>query len=136
MSRSRMMGAAVICTVVLSGCGDGMLTPKGRVVKSGEPIVLKPGEDLGVFFYPLGSDGKLGTTVYPALFHAADSSFRVTGSDRRGMPPGKYRVAVELKLNKKDLFKGAYDMTNSPFVIDVDSKTREIVIDLDKAKGG
>jgi hypothetical protein len=122
--------------MLVAGCGDGMLTPKGRVVKSGAPITLKPGEDLGVFFYPLTDDGKLGTTVYPALFQAADSSFRVTGSDRRGMPPGKYRVAVKLKLNKKDLFKGAYDMTNSPFVIDVDSKIGEIVIDLDKPKGG
>jgi hypothetical protein len=113
-----------------------MLTPKGRVVKSGAPITLKPGEDLGVFFYPIDAGGNLGRTVYPALFRAEDSSFRVTGSDRRGMPPGKYRVAVELKLNKRDLFKGAYDMTKSPFVIDVDSKTGEIVIDLDKPKGG
>ena len=135
MRRSRIVGVAVVATLV-AGCGDGMLTPKGRVVKSGAPIVLKPGEDLGVFFYPLDGEGKLGRTVYPALFRAEDSSFRVTGSDRRGMPPGKYRVAVELKLNKRDLFRGAYDMTNSPFVIDVDSKTGEIVIDLDKPKGG
>src|SRR5262245_52743710 len=104
-----------------------MLHPKGRVVKGGGPVTLKPGEDLGVFFYPLGGDGKLGTTVYPAYFNAADSTFLVTGSDRRGLPPGKYRVAVELKLNKKDLFGGAFDMNRSPFVLDIDSKTGEIV---------
>ena len=135
MRSFRLGGAALLCTVTLAGCGDGMLTTKGRVVKNGAPIALKPGEDLGIFFYPLGSDGKLGTTVYPALFSAADSTFRVTGNDRRGMPPGRYRVAVELKLNKKDLFRGAYDMNNSPFVFDVDSRTGEILIDLDRPNG-
>jgi hypothetical protein len=128
----RAGAAAVLCTVMLTGCGDGMLQPKGRVVKGGAPVTLKDGEDLGIFFYPLGGDGKLGTTVYPALFNAADSTFRVTGSDRRGLPPGKYRVAVELKLNKRDLFKGAFNMNNSPFTVEVDSSTREIVVDLSR----
>jgi hypothetical protein len=132
MRTFRIGAAALLCTTVLAGCGDGMLQPKGRVVKAGAPITLKEGEDLGICFYPLVGDGKLGPTVYPALFNATDSTFHVTGSDRRGLPPGKYRVAVELRLNKKDLFKGAYDMNHSPFVFDIDSKTGEIVIDLDK----
>jgi hypothetical protein len=124
--------AALLGAMTLPGCGDGRLQPKGRVTKHGAPITLQAGEDLGIFFYPLTTDGKLGPTVYPAYFNAADSTFRVTGSDRRGLPPGKYRVAVELKRDKKDLFQGAYDMNKSPFVIDVDSKTDEVVIDLDK----
>src|SRR5262245_45735090 len=129
----RIGAAALLGATVLTGCGgDGMLKTKGRVLKGGAPFTLKAGEDLGIFFYPLGGDGKLGTTVYPAFFNAADSTFHVTGSDRRGMPPGRYRVAVEHKLNKKDLFKGAFDMNHSPFVFDVDAKTAEIVIDLDK----
>ena len=133
MASYRIGTAALLCALVLTGCsGDGMLKTKGRVVKGGAPITLKEGEDLGIFFYPLNGDGKLGTTVYPAFFNAADSTFHVTGSDRRGMPPGKYRVAVELKLNKRDQFKGAYDMNHSPFVFDVDANTKEIVIDLDK----
>ena len=133
MTSYRIGTAALLCALVLTGCsGDGMLKTKGRVVKGGAPITLKEGEDLGIFFYPLNGDGKLGTTVYPAFFNAADSTFHVTGSDRRGMPPGKYRVAVELKLNKRDQFKGAYDMNHSPFVFDVDVSTKEIVIDLDK----
>lgn len=124
--------AACLCAVLMTGCGDGMLKTKGRVVKNGVPFTLKGDEDLGIFFYPLNSDGSLGTTVYPAFFNAADSTFHVTGADKKGMPPGKYRVALEHRINKKDLFQGAFNMNNSPFVYDIDSNTREIVIDLDK----
>jgi hypothetical protein len=133
MTSFRLGAAAALCALALTGCGgNGLLKTKGRVVKGGAPFVLTDGADLGIFFYPLGGDGKLGTTVYPAFFNAADATFTVTGSDRRGMPPGKYRVAVEHKRNKKDLFNGAYDMNKSPFVYDVDAQTTEIVIDLDK----
>ncbi len=48
------------------------------------------------------------------------------------MPPGKYRVAVELMKKKKDQFGGKFDTIRSPFVFDVDGQTKEIVIDLDK----
>ena len=130
---SLRIAAVALAALLFAGCsGDGMLKTKGRVVKGGAPLTLKEGEDLGIFFYPLRDDGKLGTTVYPAFYNAADGTFRVTGNDRRGMPPGKYRVAVELKLNKKDLFGGVYDMERSPFVFDITAKTAEIVIDLDK----
>ena len=47
------------------------------------------------------------------------------------MPPGKYRVAVELMKKKKDQFGGKFNEDKSPFVVEVDSKTPEIVIDLD-----
>ena len=129
---SRTIALTGLLAVLAAGCGSGMLKTKGRVTKSGEPLVLKPGEDVCLYFYPLNADGTLGKTVFPAYFNAADSTFQVTGNDRNGMPPGKYRVAVEHTVNKKDLLKGAYDMMKSPYVFDVDSKTKEIVIDLDK----
>ena len=133
MKRSRTAAALVLTAILLAGCGGGgMLKPKGRVVQGGTAFTIKEGADLGVFFYPLDADGKLGKTVYPAYFNASDGTFTVTGSDKRGLPPGKYRVVVEHKLNKKDLFNGTYDMNRSPFVFDVDTNTAEIVIDLDK----
>jgi hypothetical protein len=47
------------------------------------------------------------------------------------MPPGKYRVAIELDKHRSDLLRGRFDAENSPFVYDVDAGTPEIVIDLD-----
>ncbi len=136
MTSIRTAATVAACALLAAGCGgDGFLRPKGRVVRGGEPIALKDGEDLGVFFYPLTGDGHLGKTVYPAYFNAADSTFLVTGSDCRGLPPGRYRVAVELKKDKKDVFGGAFNMNNSPFVVDFDSKTGEVLIDLNKPRG-
>ena len=45
--------AVCLCAVLMTGCGDGMLKTRGRVVKNGAPFTLKEGEDLGIFFYPL-----------------------------------------------------------------------------------
>ncbi|WP_020468153.1 hypothetical protein [Zavarzinella formosa] len=131
ISRTMFM-AAVLLSMALAGCGSGMLKTKGRITKSGAPFTLKQGEDLCIYFCPVKADGSPGTTVYPAFFNPADSTFQVTGSDKNGMPAGKYRVWMEHTINKKDLFKGAYSMTNTPYVFDVDSSTREIEIDLDK----
>ena len=50
---------------------------------------------------------------------------------KKGMPPGKYRVAVEYKRNKRDVFQGKFDENRSPFGFEVDSRTAELVIDLD-----
>ena len=58
-------------------------------------------------------------------------TFQPAGKNGRGMPPGKYRVAVELMKKKKDQLRGKFDAEKSPFVFEVDAKTAEIVIDLD-----
>ena len=62
----------------------------------------------------------------------AAGTFTVAGKDLKGVPPGKYRVAVEWMKKKKDQLRGKFDTVNSPFKFDVDSSTKEIVIDLDK----
>ncbi len=51
----------------------------------------------------------------------------------KGLPPGKYRVAVQLLKKKQDLFGGKYDAQKSPFVFDIDAGTKEVVVDLDKS---
>ena len=52
--------------------------------------------------------------------------------DGRGVPPGKYRIAVEYLRNRNDVLKGAFDTERSPFVRDVNAQTGELVLDLDK----
>ena len=123
--------AAALC-LLAAGCGDGRLRTRGRVVRGGQPILPREGESVRVTFVPILPDGKPPADHYFAEFNPADATFRSAGKDKQGMPPGKYRVAVEYKKNRQDLFRGKFDENRSPFVFDVDSRTPEIVIDLDR----
>jgi hypothetical protein len=80
---------------------------------------------------PILPDGKPPADHYFAVFNPADGTFQSGGKDLKGMPPGKYRVAVEYKKNKQDVFEGQFDENRSPYVFDVDGGTTEVVIDLD-----
>jgi hypothetical protein len=122
--------AAALCLLAV-GCGDGRLRTKGRLVKNGQPLIPKEEESIRVTFVPILPDGKPPTDHYFAEFNPADGTFRSAGKDKKGMPPGKYRVAVEFKQNKQDVFGGQFDENRSPYVVDVDGSTKEIVIDLD-----
>jgi hypothetical protein len=123
--------AALLC-LVAAGCGDGKLRTRGRLMKGGQPFVPKEDEKIRVTFVPVLPDGKPPADHYHAEFNRTDATFQSAGKDKKGMPPGKYRVAVEFKQKNRDAFGGKFDENRSPFVFDVDSGSPEIVIDLDK----
>jgi hypothetical protein len=124
--------AAALC-LLLAGCGDKRLRTRGRVLLGGQPLVPKEGESVRVTFVPILPDGKPPADHYFAEFNRADATFQSAGKDKKGMPAGKYRVAVEFQKKRKgpDYFRGQFDENRSPYVFDVDSRTPEIVIDLD-----
>src|SRR5437764_5616133 len=102
--------------------------PRGEGQPAAPP---QEGESVRVTFVPILPGGKPPSDHYFAEFDPADATFRSAGKDKKGMPPGKYRVAVEYKKDKQDVFGGKFDENQSPFVFDIDSRTSEIVIDLD-----
>lgn len=132
MSRVFAAGLAAALAVAAAGCGgDGLLRTQGRLLKGGQPFVPKEDEYIEITFVPLPPDGKPAQDFYYADVDQATGTFQPAGKNKKGMPPGRYRVAVELMKKKKDQFRGKYDAEKSPFVFDVDAKTPEIVIDLD-----
>jgi hypothetical protein len=124
--------AAGLC-LLAAGCGgDGKLRTRGRLVKGGQPLLPKEGETVRVTFVPILADGKPPADHYHAVFNRDDATFQSAGKDKKGMPPGKYRVAVEYKRQKRaDMLGGMFDEDRSPFVFDIDARTPELVIDLD-----
>jgi hypothetical protein len=123
---------ALVC-VVLAGCGgDGRLNTKGRVVKGGQPYRVPAEDHVRVTFYQLTPDGTTGKNSYIAEFNKSDGTFRAVGPDGQGIPPGRYQVCVEHLHKRMDLLKGAYNNDAVPFVFDIDSKTKELLIDLDR----
>jgi hypothetical protein len=135
MSLRRGVALGLLCALVLSGCGgDGKLQLKGRVVKGGAPFTLPEEEYLRITFVPVPAAGERPANTYVAVYSNGDGSFKVVGGDGRGLPPGKYRVALEHEGKRKDMFRGALDADRSPYVFDVDRDTKEVVIDLDQAR--
>lgn len=125
----------VISTLTMgSGCGRGekLLPLKGRLLKSGEQFEAGADELIQITFVPILPDGKPPRDHYYANVNDAQGTFVAAGKTGRGLPPGKYRVALELMRKKKDRFKGKYDQVNSPYIFDIDDSTREIVIDIEK----
>ena len=78
------------------------------------------------------SEGTPPVNTYIAAFNPSEGTFRAVGPDGNGIPPGKYRIAIEHSRKRKDMFNGEFDGNRSPFVVDIDANSQEIVIDLDK----
>jgi hypothetical protein len=132
MRLSKLLLVALLLGMVVSGCSPKMLKTRGRVVKNGQPFLPGEGEFVRVTFVPITADGTTAKDFYVAEYDSKNGTFQVAGKDRKGMPPGKYRVAIELDQKRRDLLEGAFNAESSPFIYDVSASTGEIVIDLDK----
>src|SRR5437899_7062850 len=85
-----------MAAVLLSGCGaPGKLRARGRILKDGAPLVPAAEEAVRVMFVPMPDAGQRVTDFYMANFNRADGTFRAAGKDGQGVPPGKYRIAIE-----------------------------------------
>jgi hypothetical protein len=130
----RISLAFIVCFSGIAGCGksDGKLNVTGKVVRGGAPLKVPEEEYVRVTFFPVTTDGGPPKNTYAASFNRADGTFRALGGDGHGIPPGKYRVAVEHVKKGGDALKGAYDGDRSPLVFEIDRSTKPLVIDLDK----
>jgi hypothetical protein len=118
------------------GCGNsGLIKAKGHVVKGGQPFVAGDGEGLRIFFDPVNIPQ--GTTRYDSFaaeYHADDGTFEVQGKNGQGLPPGNYRISLQLMKHKEDLLKGSVMGKKSPFTCEVTGKEGDVVIDLDRVR--
>ena len=122
---------AACCAVLFAGCGDGRMNTRGRIVKAGAPFVVPEDDFVRVTFVPVLENGQNPKTCYIAEYNNQEGTFKALGPNLRGIPKGKYRIAVAHERRRRDLFQGAYDVEKSPFVFDIDSGTPEVVLDLD-----
>ena len=133
MSHLRQRFVPILFMFIFAACGgEGRLNVTGKVLKGGAPLTVPEDEYVRVTFFPVTADGGPPKNTYAASYDGKSGTFRATGADGQGIPPGKYRIAVEHEKNRRDLFKGAYDGDHSPFEFDIDRRTKPLVIDLDK----
>jgi hypothetical protein len=131
MQKTRIVATCLLLGLLATGCGgSNMIKAKGRIVKGGQPFVPPEGQGLRIFFMPVDTSGDRYDS-YMATFNKDNSTFVVIGKDGAGLPPGNYRVSVELLKQKADQFKDKYTGTRSPFTFEVNKENKELVIDLD-----
>jgi hypothetical protein len=129
----RKTALLALCALTLFGCSSkAKLTAKGQIIKGGAPLTVPQEEYVRVTFHPIPADGSRARNTYVAVYDRSDGKFTVVGADGQGLPPGKYRVAVEHERKRQDIFEGAFDADRSPFIVEVSSSSKEFVIDLDK----
>ena len=105
---------AAFCVVLATGCGNGRMNTRGRIVKGGSPFTVPEDDFVRVTFIPVMENGQNPVTCYIAEYNNKEGTFKVLGPDLRGIPKGKYRITVAHERKKTDLFKGAYDIGKTP----------------------
>jgi hypothetical protein len=111
---------------IVAGCGPSGIQAHGRLVRNGTPFVPGDDEAVHIAFFPAEATSTISNS-YVVNFNRTDGTFRAIG---KGLPPGKYRVAVSITKGRKDELKGAYNAKDSPLVCDVVSASEEITLDL------
>jgi hypothetical protein len=141
-------------SLVLVGCGGSSpaVAVTGKLIKNRAPYVPPNDQRLGVTLIAmeiLRAEGKVGGNdePYPAVVNPADGTFTVPGPDGRGVPPGKYRIAVVQKWKREalpqskpgdrnvfdrdtDLLKDRFSAADSPIIREFKA-SGDVTIDLD-----
>ena len=109
-----LIAALVGFSLAAVGCGgDRLIQTRCRLLKGGQPFIPKEGEFIEVTFVPIPPDGKPPVDFYYADVDQSTGTFRPAGKNRKGMPPGKYRVAVEL-MKKNAMPTGIWSASQWP----------------------
>jgi hypothetical protein len=115
------------------GCGGKRFNTKGRIILGGEPFLTKDNESMRLYFSPIDESGTANES-YAAEYNGEEGTFTVVGKDRKGLPPGKYRISIQLMAGGEDLFQNRLAGLKSPFTCEIADASTEVTVDLDEAK--
>jgi hypothetical protein len=158
MRRIHLILAVLIAPLVASsGCGRGdAVWVTGKLLKGGTQYVPPTDQNVSITFFALEDASGKAVEGEPntAEYDRDSGTFTVPGPERRGISPGKYRVAVTQKLTREaydakaktaktaktrpqrddDTLGGQFGLEKSPITVKV-SRSEEVTIDLDKPQG-
>ncbi len=80
----------IVCCLTLTGCGGGGSTVNGTATKGGKPFAATEGDQVSIVLTQDGGSAS-GTGAV-----GADGTFKISGSDGKGLPAGKYKVGLTI----------------------------------------
>jgi hypothetical protein len=163
MRPSHLVLSVLIASLVGSpGCGERTNTVwvTGKLLKGGVKYVPPEGQLVSVTLVGIEIQDNSGKAVqssepFWAEIDPTSGTFVVPGNEGRGIPLGKYRVAVTQKMSREaydakphprptnsitrvdretDMLKGRFGMAHSPIIREIKTSC-ELVIDLDRPEG-
>jgi hypothetical protein len=85
----------------LAGCGGVKgVKVEGKLLNNGQAYVPPAGVKVNLSF--LSTDPKGGASAHAAVINPGDGSFVVSGPKDAGMPPGKYKINLNLTSEATD----------------------------------
>jgi hypothetical protein len=96
---------------------------EGKVLKDGKPFQPTGDEILNLSFHALTPDGDV-TAVYPAKVNESDGSFVLYGAKGNRIPPGKYRININ--LSPKDMSLTAKTNVSNRQLTQINGKEYEV----------
>jgi hypothetical protein len=153
MPRTLFVVALLVAPLGCGGSGNNVWVT-GKLFKGGARYDVPKDQAVTVTFVALEVQDASGKTVqasepYLAELDPNSGTFTVPGLEQRGIPPGKYRVAVTQKLKREsfdavkkqsknkaltretDMLGNRFGLETSPILREI-PKSTDLVIDLDK----
>ena len=127
------------CSQASNGIKETVVPVKGRVTNAGQPLAIS-NTVLGwveVAFMEIKGEGKQAQAGQAFAAHAdASGAFTIPGLLGNGLPPGKYRIAVQQwdPFPKTDKLGGKFSKQSTKIVREVTGK-EEVLIDVSKPEG-
>lgn len=125
----------VTLSVVVGCSGSSDVVVTGTLNQANQVYKPEKGEQVMVVFGE-EKDGKPTGKSFPTRL-GADGSFKITGPDNKGIPPGKYRVGIlstpEVPTPggaNGDKFQGAFDPAKSTIFVEVGASSGSVKLDI------
>jgi hypothetical protein len=131
-----------VLVVVVAGCSSGprLVTVKGQLLYNKKPLPVS--EKMGVSVTFIAVDAGENPAMFsadPAAFNHEDSTFVITGREGRGIPVGKYRIAISQKMVDEppaevETMNEMFSRRKSAIIREVTS-AEPIILELSKPEG-
>jgi hypothetical protein len=134
-----LLVVTALCLLPLAGCGTKGYTVTGKVVLPAN-VKMAADDSVTILFAPEDPKG----TSAPAEFTPSDNTFVAKGPEGKGLPPGKYKVSVQItpypgkpesaqRATQLSGINSAYDLANTKMTYEVTKdSSQSITIDLTK----
>jgi hypothetical protein len=125
-----------------TGCSPApkLVNAKGQLTYKNKPYIVSSKIGVDLYFIPVVEAGaKADSYAHVGIYNNEDGTFVVQGKDLKGIPAGKYRIAVQQMMigspsAEVQIMNDKFSKENTAVVRDITNE-EPVVIELSKSEG-